>query len=665
MKKKTFIKKTIPVSALVLALAFGSIGIAGCSGETEVQAEVTATEANTDSTSGADSKESLSDDSGQPGTPPDGAGSGSGQPGNPPDGAGGGSGQPGNPPDGGNGGPGGGSSSVSWTAATTISDSKTYSGTSYTSSTSGENALMVSGSGITPTLTRIKVSKTGDGSNGDNSSFYGINSAIIAKDGANVTIKNATITTDSEGANGVFSYGGNGGKNGATGDGTTVNISDSTITTTQGGSGGIMTTGGGVTNASNLTVTTSGRSSAAIRTDRGGGTVNVDGGTYTTNGLGSPAIYSTASISVKNATLVSNKSEGVCIEGTNSIELTDCDLTANNTEKNGNAQYLDTIMIYQSMSGDADGTDSSFTMTGGTLNSKSGHVFHVTNTSAQIKLNGVTINNTDSEGVLLSVVNDGWSGAANTATVNATSQNLEGRIIVSNTASSKSSSKSTLTLNLDSNSAFIGSIGDENGTGSSLGTVDVTVNGGWKLTADSYVTSISGSGRIDYNGHTLYVNGVAYTSGTPGGSITEGTVIRNTSTGNDSTGNTGDSGSGTSTGDVTVGTASVSNVSRSKNGKKMTVAITAVTGADGYEIQYSTSKSFSGKSTKIVRTSSLKKKIKSLKKSKTYYVRVRAYKAVNGTRTYGEWSEPDTVRSCEAARNTVSTPTGFGSENLS
>mgnify|MGYP004629346353 CR=1 FL=1 len=41
---------------------------------------------------------------------------------------------------------------------------------------------------------------------------------------------------------------------------------------------------GSTTNASNLTVETSGNSSAAIRSDRGGGTVNVTGGTYTSNG---------------------------------------------------------------------------------------------------------------------------------------------------------------------------------------------------------------------------------------------------------------------------------------------------------------------------------------------------------------------------------------------
>ena len=523
MKKKSLARKMIPATALSLALVLGSINMAGCSGEaSNAKADTSVSSQSEESESADDVSDSESSSSDKKGAPPSGSGEmgnppgdpprGSGEMGNPPGDPPSGSGEMGTPPDGGAGGPGGSASNVSWTAANTITDSNTYSGTSYSSSTSGENALSISGDGITPTLNGITATKTGDGSNGDESSFYGTNSAIIAKDGAAVTIKNATVNTSSDGANGVFSYGGNGGQNGAAGDGTTVTISDSTITTTADGSGGIMTTGGGKTDAKNLTVTTSGRSSAAIRTDRGGGTVTVDGGTYTTNGVGSPAIYSTADISVKNATLASNASEGVCIEGTNSIDLTNCTLTANNTQKNGNAQYLDSIMIYQSMSGDASGTDSTFTMKGGTLNSKSGHVFHVTNTSATISLKNVKINNTDSEKVLLSVVNDGWSGAENKATFIAKKQKLSGKIIVSNTASSKSSSESSLTLNLNKKSSFTGSISDENGSGDALGTVNVKLNGKWKLTGDSYVTSISGSGTIDLNGYNLYVNGKKVTT---------------------------------------------------------------------------------------------------------------------------------------------------------
>ena len=55
----------------------------------------------------------------------------------------------------------------------------------------------------------------------------------------------------------------------------------------------------------------------------------VDGGTYTSNGVGSPAIYSTADIAVNNAVLTANGSEAICIEGLNSIHLFDSDLTGN------------------------------------------------------------------------------------------------------------------------------------------------------------------------------------------------------------------------------------------------------------------------------------------------------------------------------------------------
>ena len=327
-----------------------------------------------------------------------------------------------------------------------------------------------------------------------------------------MTIIGGTVTSDATGANGVFCYGGNGGQNGAAGDGTTVTIRDTSITTTGSGSGGIMTTGGGVTYAYDLTVTTYGQSSATIRTDRGGGTVHVDGGTYTSNGLGSPAIYSTAEIHVSNATLVSNLSEGVCIEGKNSIELTDCDLTANNTRMNGNATFLDSIMIYQSMSGDADSGTSSFTMTGGTLTSRSGHVFHVTNTNAVITLSGVTVVNEDEENVLLSVCDDGWNGAGNKATLNARGQKLDGTLLVGSNA--------TLTLNLTEGAAFTGTVSglitNAKGTvvSTELGTVNVYLDSSstWTLTGDAYVTSFTGDASgVVANGYTLYVNGVALT----------------------------------------------------------------------------------------------------------------------------------------------------------
>ncbi|MBP5647996.1 hypothetical protein J6X04_01760, partial [Candidatus Saccharibacteria bacterium] len=214
----------------------------------------------------------------------------------------------------------GNNSSVSYSAVKEITSDEDIDGGEFSSTSSDENAISASGN-ITATLSNINVTKTGDSDGGDNTSFYGTNSAIIAKGGAKLTIKNATITTDATGANGVFSYGGSATTNNSSSDGTTINISNSTITTNKDNSGGIMTTGGGIMNAENLTITTAGTSSAAIRSDRGGGTVTVNKGTYKTTGKGSPAVYSTADITVKNAKLVATASEGIVIEGKNSVTL--------------------------------------------------------------------------------------------------------------------------------------------------------------------------------------------------------------------------------------------------------------------------------------------------------------------------------------------------------
>lgn len=402
-------------------------------------------------------------------------------------------------------------SDFTYTGATEITTAQETTDGIYLSDAYDENALLID-TAEAVTLNNPTVTKGGDSDGGDNCSFYGLNAAVLAKGGATVAITGGTVESDADGANGVFSYGGNGGRNGAAGDGTTVNISDTVITTTGNNAGGIMTTGGGITNAANLTVTTGGRSSAAIRTDRGGGTVSVTGGSYTTGGLGSPAIYSTADVTVEDALLTSTLSEGVCIEGKNTVTLKNCDLTASNTQCNGNATFLDTIMIYQSMSGDADSGTSAFTMTGGSLTSKNGHVFHVTNTHAIISLENVAISNEDSEGVLLSVCDDGWNGAENNAALFAASQQLEGCILVG--------SNSKFSLTLTGGSGFVGSIsGDiQNSSGTAVSTevgeVSVTLDdtSTWTLTADTYITSFTGSAsQIISNGYQLYVNGIALT----------------------------------------------------------------------------------------------------------------------------------------------------------
>ena len=457
----------------------------------------------------------CAEETGQPQEPPSGdmapPDQGNGQPPEKPDGD-----MPGGtPPDGAPGGgfgggtpPGGGTSDFTYTAAAEITAAEEQSEQTYQSATADESALIINTSDAV-TIINPTVIKSGDSNGGDNCNFYGLNAGLLVMGGSTTEISGGIVETSASGANGVFSYGGNGGRNGAEGDGTYVIISDTIITTTGDGSGGIMTTGGGMTNASDLTVTTSGRSSAAIRTDRGGGIVAVHGGTYTTNGLGSPAIYSTADITAENATLVSNLSEGVCIEGKNSITLENCHLTANNTKCNGNATFHDTIMIYQSMSGDADSGTSSFTMSGGSLTSQNGHMFHVTNTNAVISLSGVKLINEGSD-ILLSVCDDGWNGASNIAELRADGQAMEGAILVGD--------NSTLTLAMTNGSTFEGFFSGEieNAKGETvsaeIGTVNVSLDetSSWTLTADSYITSFEGNAaNVTGNGYTLYVNGTA------------------------------------------------------------------------------------------------------------------------------------------------------------
>ena len=141
-----------------------------------------------------------------------------------------------------------------------------------------------------------------------------------------------------------------------------------------------MVTGGGTLNATNLTVETQGNSSAAIRSDRGGGTMNVTGGTYTTHGQGSPAIYSTADITVNDAQLISTSSEGVVVEGANSVTLNNTILTDTNNTLNGQSETYKNIFLYQSMSGDASEGTAHFTANNSHIITNQGDTFSISPT---------------------------------------------------------------------------------------------------------------------------------------------------------------------------------------------------------------------------------------------------------------------------------------------
>ena len=417
-----------------------------------------------------------------PGDPPGGSAMG-----DPPDGGPMGD-PPGDPPDG----MGGGLASASYTGAATIDSSTDGSGSSYKSTTGGENALLVSGG--ESTLKNITVSKSGDESS-ESSDFYGTNAAVLVYNGATLNIEGGSVTTDGAHANGVFAYG--------TG---TINISGTTINTSANNSGGIMVTGGGTLNADDLTVETQGNSSAAIRSDRGGGTMTVNGGSYTTNGQGSPAIYSTADITVNNAQLTSNSSEGVVVEGANSVTLNNTVLTDTNNTLNGQSETYKNIFLYQSMSGDASEGTSYFTANDSTIITNKGDTFYITNTNSVISLKNNAIVNNDPTGVLLRAESSAWGNSGSNGgkvTFSLSEQTAEGDIVID--------SISALSMELADSSTYKGTINGANQGGSvslALDADSVIV-----LTGDSYVDSLTNAdaenSNIFLNGYNLYVGGNA------------------------------------------------------------------------------------------------------------------------------------------------------------
>ena len=417
----------------------------------------------------------------------------------------------------GQGGPGGQSQGVdSYTAVNEYIEDTTVSNETIESTGTDENAALIS-SGANVTLDNDTITRTSaDSQGGDNSSFYGVGAAVLATDGT-AYVKDGSVTTDAAGGAGLFAYG----------DGT-VYASGTTVKTTQDTSGGVHVAGGGTLYGWDLDVETNGESSAAIRSDRGGGTMVIDGGNYVSNGVGSPAIYSTADIAVSNATLTANGSEAVCIEGLNSIHLYDCDLTGNMSDLDQNDNTW-TVILYQSMSGDSEVGNSTFQMDGGSLTSENGGVFYTTNTESTITLNNVDINYNDENEFFLQCTGNtnqrGWGqSGANGADCHFTgiSQDMQGNVIWD--------SISDLDFYLTDGSSLTGAVVDDESYAGEGGegycNVYVSADSTWTVTGDSTVSSLENEGTIvDSNGKTVTIqgtDGTVYVQGDSEYTITTG-----------------------------------------------------------------------------------------------------------------------------------------------
>ena len=411
---------------------------------------------------------------------------------------------------------GGGQSEAptSYTAVNEYTEDTEESGKSVKSEGTDENAIHAY-EGATVNLSDFTVTRdSSDSHGGDSSSFYGVGAAVLESDGT-LNISDSTIETDANGAAGIFAY-----NNG------TVYAADTTISTKGDTSGGIHAAGGGTLYAWDLTATTEGESSAAIRSDRGGGKMVVDGGTYTSNGTGSPAVYSTADIAVNDATLTANGSEAVCIEGLNSLRLFDCDLTGNMSDDEQNDCTWN-VILYQSMSGDSEVGNSTFEMNGGTLTAKNGGMFYTTNTESTFTLSDVDITYADENDFFLRCTGNnnqrGWGTSGENGadcTFTATKQEMKGDIIWD--------SISQLDFYMTDGSSLTGAVTDDEtyaGNGGD-GYCNLYIGDGctWTVTGDSTLSELQNSGTIvDEDGNTVTIkgsDGTVYVEGTSDYTIT-------------------------------------------------------------------------------------------------------------------------------------------------
>lgn len=389
-------------------------------------------------------------------------------------------------------------SSVETTGVYVVDTTKTISNEEITATRSNQSPVKVI-SGGNLTLKDATLNKaSGEMTVEEASDFFGANAGVLVNSGGTANITSVAIKTTASGGNAVF----------ATGEGSVVNISNASITTTKDHSRGLDATYNGTINASNISIQTAGAHCAAVATDRGEGTITVKDSKLNTAGDGSPCVYSTGNITVTNSQGTATGSMIAAIEGKNSITLDTVNFTGYAIGRGNGGGSDDTgVMIYQSMSGDANNGTGTFTAKNSTLtiakDSKtyaSAPMFFVTNTDGVINLTGTMLNFGSDILVKASGNEDGWGKVgANGANLqfNASKQILKGNVVCDNI--------STIDMKLQEGTNFTGAVDNEN-----TGTVTVALdsNAKWNVTAHSYVSVFIDEDEtltnITSNGYNIY-----------------------------------------------------------------------------------------------------------------------------------------------------------------
>ena len=353
----------------------------------------------------------------------------------------------GEPPSGNNGVGGSSSNTYDYTNYQAVSTNENLSNSEKTSTTSDQSVVYITESGKTITDSTI-TKESGVSSNIENSEFFGVNAAVLVQ-GGGLTISGGTINTKAQGANALC----------VTNQGTAT-ITGTTITSTgESSARGLHATYGGTITAVRVTVSSTGGSCATLATDRGEGTVTCSGCNLSTGGSGSPLIYSTGVIKVTDNTEgTATRAQAVVVEGKNSATVENSNLKCNGIGNRNNVDKCG-VMLYQSMSGDADSGTSTFTCKSSTIEILSqsdvystAPMFFITNTDAEINLESCTF--TYGSNIFLSSAGTSEWGSSGTnggvVTLNVKNQQIFGNFEVD--------SNSGLTIKLSENSSLKGTI---------------------------------------------------------------------------------------------------------------------------------------------------------------------------------------------------------------
>ena len=381
--------------------------------------------------------------------------------------------------------PGSNTNDYDYSTISAVSTDQSLSNADLSSTTSDQSVVYITTSGLTITDSTLTKS-SGDSSNTENSEFYGVNAAVLVQ-GGEVSITGGNINTNAKGANAIC----------ATNDGK-VTISGTTIKSTGDSSArGLHATYGGSITATGVSISSTGGSCATLATDRGEGTVSCTNCELSTAGSGSPLIYSTGDITVSKTTGTSTGAQAVVVEGKNTATVKDSsNLKCNGIGNRNNVDQCG-VMLYQSMSGDADDGISTFNCENSNIEIQSGSsvyssapMFFITNTDAFIKLNGCTF--TYGSGTFLSAKGTsewGTSGSnGGDVILNLTNQNIVGDFVVD--------ANSDLTINMV-NSTITGTIN----SAKTADDLSINLDSASKitLTGNSYYTSISNSDKTGAN----------------------------------------------------------------------------------------------------------------------------------------------------------------------